>query len=137
MNSNRALFIPIASLRSCPGMPVSPFVLALLRDHAAMGYRIMVVTDHLDLCGQRHDSCAELLCTLRNDRHPRYIAPLTEVILLKNSFDPGPFWDAARRFNLSLERSIFVNCRGEYLAAARTAGVGRSELHGDLFGQAA
>ena len=136
MRTCRALFIPLSSIQSESGL-LNPTVMDMLRDYAAMGYRIIAVTDRLEYCNQSYSACSDLLAALRSDRSQRYAAPFSDVILMKNPFDPGPFWDTARRFNLALGSSTFVTHKGVFLAGARNAGVGLSEPFQSIFGMAA
>ncbi len=69
----------------------------------------------------------ELLYSIRTHQRSPFGLPLSDVLVMHNPYDPAPFWDTARRFSLSLESSIFVSRGGEIAAAAKNAGVMRSE----------
>jgi len=136
MKRERALFVTRRAIefgRSVDGL--SRIVTGILRDFAARGYRIMIVTDELTLCGETFDSTTRMLQNVRNSE--RHVLPVADVLLLANAFDPRPFWDAARRFSVSLEQSTFLSIAGELSGAARTAGVHHSEATTQVFGQAA
>jgi hypothetical protein len=135
MERRRALFITLTSLSSARKGQTSSTVTDRFRDFAARGYRIFLVTDRLEYGDCEYHSRVELLAAVRSDPNRHYAAPVTGVVMLSNNMDPKPFWDAARRFNLSLGNSTFISSHGEYLSAARNAGVERSELSDDLFGE--
>lgn len=126
MRRKRALFITLDALHFTD-YGGDPRALSVLRDYAACGFRIIVISDPTSLrdlsCGNR----VELLHSIRT--HPRspFGLPIADVLVMHNPYDPAPFWDAARRFSLSLDTSIFVSRGGEITAAAKNAGVMRSE----------
>ena len=109
----------------------------LLRDYAAAGYQVIIVTDDLELSGRCYRSRIELLAALRTDWRRHYAVPVSDVLHTHSASDPAPFWDAARRFNLSLTASTFISYDGRHAAAARNAGVGRTEDAVEIFSQAA
>ena len=135
MERRRALFVTLRSLSSsrAPGRN-STTVTERFRDFAARGYRVFLVTDRLHFRDCEYRSRVELLAAVRRDSNQRYAAPVTDVVVLSSQIDPKPFWDVARRFNLSLDSSTFVSSGGELLSAARNAGVTRAELSDSLFG---
>ena len=124
MKRDRALLITLEALGDgqC-GERLAPHVAGFLRDYIARGFRVIVVTDRLEFRGRRYSEC-ELLETIRGLERARL--PITEIVVLRNGYDPGPLWDVARRFDLSLHNSTMVSLNGEYVAAARTAGVNRA-----------
>ena len=136
MNRERALFVTseaLESSRSPDGL--SPLVTGFLRDHAAQGYRVLVVTDRLQLGEWHYDSKVHMLQAVRTCE--RHLLPISDILHLGDAYDPTPFWDAARRFNLSLAHSILVSSHGELAGAARNAGVHKTEPSGMVFGLAA
>ena len=136
MQRERALFVTRRAIefgRSVDGL--SRVVTGILRDFAARGYRILIVTDELELCSDTFETKTQMLQEVRTSE--RHVLPISDVLLLANAFDPGPFWDTARRFTLSLEKSTFLSSAGEFSGAARTAGVLRSEATTQVFGKAA
>jgi hypothetical protein len=136
MKRERALFVTRRAIefgRSVDGL--SRIVTGILRDFAARGYRVLLVTDGLELGDQVFEDKTHMLQNVRNSE--RHVLPVSDVLALRNPFDPGPFWDAARRFNLSLENSTFLSIAGEFAGAARTAGVHHSEPTTQVFGRAA
>lgn len=137
MGRKRALFVSLDALQSSNGSSLDPATLGLLRDHAACGSCVIVVTDTLEMSGRSYDNAVELLRAIRNECRSRHSVPVEGLCILDNAFDPAPFWDAARRFGLSLPDSIIVSRLGEYAAAARTAGVIRTESGAGAFGVAA
>lgn len=136
MHGERALFLTRQALesgRTAAGL--SARLTGMLRDYAARGYVILVVTDELRLGDETFTTARLMLQAIRNVE--RHVLPVADVLLLQSSFDPRPFWDAARRFNVSLAASTYVTQAGELGGAARTAGVDRIEASAEVFGLAA
>jgi nicotinamidase-related amidase len=135
MRREKALFITLQALEDgAENGELAPYVSAYLRDHIALGYRVIIVTDRLELWGRKYEEreLLEKISTLERHR-----IPITDLILLQNSYDPGPLWDVARRFHLSLGTSTIIARDGEYVAAARNAGVFRQGSSREAFGAAA
>ena len=137
MRRKRALFVSLDALQSGNGSSLDPRTLGLLRDHAACGSCVIVVTDSLEMSGRDYANAVELLRAIRNECRSRHRVPVEGMCILDNAFDPAPFWDAARRFGLSLPDSVLVSRSGEYVAAAKTAGIVRTESSSGTFGVAA
>ena len=136
MKRERALFVTRRAIefdRTVEGL--SQIVTGILRDYSARGYRVLLVTDRPEVGGREFDSKGAMLQYLRSaEYHP---LPISDVLVLTSAFDPAPFWDAARRFNLSLQDSTFLSLAGEFSGAAHTAGVEHAEPSEEVFGQAA
>ncbi len=109
----------------------------LLRDYAAGGFQVIIVTDDLELSGETYGSRIELLAALRTDWRRHYAVPVLDVLRVESASDPAPFWDAARRFNISLSASTFISYDGRHSAAANNAGIGRTEPSVEVFALAA
>ena len=137
MRRKRALFVSLDALQSRNGGSLDPTTLGLLRDHAACGSCVLVVTDRLEMTGRCFENPAALLTAIRGECRSRHDVPVVGLLILDNAFDPAPFWDSARRFGLSLSDSTFVSRQGEFEAAAKTAGVIRTELSNSALGFAA
>ena len=137
MRRKRALFVSLNALQSSDGGSLDAATLGLLRDHAACGSCVIVVSDNLEMNGRTYENAAELLRAIHRECGSRHSVPVAGLCILDNAFDPAPFWDAARRFGLSLPDSIFVSRLGEYAGAAKTAGVIRTESRKGAFGVAA
>lgn len=135
MKRARALFVTRRVLElGGLGHPSSTSTAGWLRDYAARGYRLFVVADALSFEGRGFGSKTEMLAWLRSCE--RHALPVADVLLLDNAFDPAPFWDTARRFNVALHTSVFVSAGGELSGAVRNAGIAQSET-GQTIGLAA
>lgn len=133
----RGLFVALSALTIGSSPRSLTASVDLLRDFAAAGYTIILTTDALDLDGQRFASGAELLAALRERQPLHWALPIEDVVLVGGSADPTPFWDAARRHNVSLRRSVFITHDGNYEQAARIAGIDRMESGAYVFAAAA
>lgn len=127
MRRNRALFMTTEALLGRRPAP-RPAAIDMVRDHAACGHRIVLVSGGLTFAGQEYETLPEMLADIRRCARGRYDLPVGDIILIDSPFDPSPFWAVARRCNIDLGRSAFVSEGDEYTAAARNAGIDRLEV---------
>ena len=137
MNTSRAFLVAIEPYATqASHLPwsvhLSPSVVGLIADHAAMGFRVVAVlsarsfgveTDpDIRVLGQA--VCAAIARVTGVDA--------VGVVILDGAADPRPLWEAARRFDLDLRRSVLLTEGGVHAGVALTAGVPQAVSLGEV-----
>ncbi len=137
MNKQRALLVAIEPyLTQGSRLPwtvhLAPSVLGAIADHNGAGFRIVGVVA-ADSVGLDTDAdvnafgqafCREMAAAAGVD--------VRAVAVLDSLTDPRPLWEAARRFDLDLKRSMLLTEGGVHAGVALTAGVGQALSMGEV-----
>ncbi|TVQ98985.1 MAG: hypothetical protein EA398_12775 [Deltaproteobacteria bacterium] len=113
MRDRHALFFELVDGVRHPAAAVP----AGARDLAALGYHAVLVTP------RRLDDSEVLM--LERALRPVFGARFLGIVEMPDPNDPHPLWEAARRFQFDLRRSLFCSHEGRRAGAARIAGIAR------------
>lgn len=130
MHTDRALVIALEPFIALDDVPtrLPHDVARVVADHAAVGYRLLpiariphAVVNALNDNGDVTSLGDHIRRAVRTQVGARVLDP----VWLFDSHDPRPLWDAARRYELRLHRSILLTDGAAHAGVCRTAGIGR------------
>jgi len=137
MFKTRALFIALEAYlptgtRASLAPRLSPALIRLVADHRALGYRIVPVASARAFRVETEDDRDELQALVERLFRTSAGVPITAVVVMTSPHDPREIWDAARRYELDVARSILLTESGVHIGVAKTAGLRRTATVAEL-----